>query len=83
MIFTPKMDDLLHDFRRRLVGMIMGNGSGVGQAGFTSVGVGMSPSVETGPANPKVPACLADITDLFRVLKNAEFAMDFALIVGH
>jgi len=43
----------------------------------------MSPSVETGPANPKVPACLADITDLYRVLKNAEFAMDFALIVGH
>jgi len=50
---------------------------------ITSVGVGMSPSVETGPTNPKVPACLADITDLFRVLKNAEFAMDFAQIVGH
>ncbi len=37
MVFAPKMDDLLHDFRRRLVGMTMRNGPGIGQAGFTSV----------------------------------------------
>ena len=83
--FVKMVTDLgqIRDFRRRLFGMTMRNGRGVGQAGFTSIRVGMPPSVNAGPANPKVPACPADISDLFCVLKNAEFAMEFALIVGH
>jgi hypothetical protein len=35
------------------------------------------------PTDPEVPACLAGITNLGCVSKDAELAPDFALIFGH
>jgi hypothetical protein len=53
------------------------------QASFSALYVGLSPTVETGAANPKIPTRLRNMANLFSVSKYPQFALYLALILGH
>ena len=41
------------------------------------------PSIEAGPAYPKIPAGFAGIADLLRVLEHSKLALNVAFVVRH
>lgn len=43
----------------------------------------MPPSIEAGPADPKIPTGLARITVLLGMLENSKFALNVAFVVRH
>jgi hypothetical protein len=45
--------------------------------------IGISPSVEAGSADAKIPTGFAGIADLLGVLKHPKFALNIALLVRH
>ena len=45
--------------------------------------IGIPPSIEAGPAYPKIPAGFAGIADLLRVLEHSKLALNVAFVVRH
>jgi hypothetical protein len=81
--FATKMKHLFFALRRRPVGVPFGDGRCIDQASFSALYVGLSPTVETGAANPKIPTRLRNMANLFSVSKYPQFALYLALIRGH
>ncbi len=45
--------------------------------------IGRAPSLEAGPADPKISTGFAGISDHFGVLQHSKFALNVAFIVSH
>ena len=52
-------------------------------ASFATLLVCIPPSIEAGPAYPKIPAGFAGIADLLRVLEHSKLALNVAVFVRH
>ena len=52
-------------------------------ASFATLLVCIPPSIEAGPAYPKIPAGFAGIADLLRVLEHSKLALNVAFVVRH
>jgi len=66
-----QIQNLFDNLWRQLIGWIFWNWFCVLQASFTKLLIGLSPSVEAGPAHAKISTCLAGISDLLGVLQNS------------
>ena len=45
--------------------------------------IGIPPSIETGPADPKISTGFAGIADLLGVLEHSKLALNVAFVVRH
>jgi hypothetical protein len=66
-----------------LIGRVLRDCFCVLQTSFTKLLVSITPSVEAGPTNPKIPAGFAGIADLLGVLEHSKFALNVTLFVHH
>tara|TARA_R110001592_G_scaffold197769_3_gene445788 strand:- start:5541 stop:6158 length:618 start_codon:yes stop_codon:yes gene_type:complete len=71
MVFAPEMEDFLLDLNWRSVCMPFRDWWAVYETIFAILHVGLAPAVKTGPANPKVTACLGHMSGLVGISKNA------------
>jgi len=83
VILSPQIKYFLDDLSGRLVGRIFRNRFGILQASFTMLLVCITPSIKTGPADPKIPASFADVADLLGMLEHFKFALNVAFFVRH
>jgi hypothetical protein len=60
VILSPQIKYFLDDLSGRLVGRIFRNRLGILQASFTMLLVCITPSIKTGPADPKIPVSFAE-----------------------
>jgi len=81
MIFATKIEDFLFSFRRRSIGVPLGDRRRVDQASFSALCVGLSPTVETGATNSKITAGLRNMATFFSVSKYPQLALNLALIL--
>jgi hypothetical protein len=77
------MKNLFFALGRCLIGVTFGDRRRVYQTGFTALCVVFAPSVKARPANPKITACLGNISDLLSISKYPQFTLNLALILGH
>ena len=83
MILPAQIQNLLNDLGRRLIGRVLWNLFGILQTGFAMLLIGITPSVEAGSPNPKIPACFTSIPDLLGVLEHFKLALDVSFFVRH
>ena len=50
---------------------------------FTALCIVFVPPLKARPADPKIAARFGDVSDLLRIAKNPQFALNLALILGH
>jgi len=53
------------------------------QGSFATLWVCITPSIKTGPANPKISTGFAGITDLLSVLEHSKSTLNVAVLVRH
>ena len=83
MVFTPEMEDFLLDLNRRSIRMPFWDWWAIYETIFAVLLVGLTPAIKASPANSKITACLCYMPGLLGVLKNAEFALNLALLYGY
>lgn len=81
MVYTPEVEDFLLDLNRRSVRMPFWDWWAVYETIFAILLLGPTPAIKASPANPKITACLCYMPGLLSVSKNAQLALNLALLV--
>src|SRR5260221_8186444 len=66
VVGLPQMENLLGNFRRRLVGGLLRNRLGIDEDHLTSGSIGRLPAIEAGSPDAKIAARPGDLTGLLR-----------------
>jgi hypothetical protein len=83
VIGPAQVQDLFHDFRRRLVRVVVRHTPATAQALVAELKVSGPPQIERRPRYSVVSAGLPDVPDLLGVLDEAPLPLDFSLFGGH
>jgi hypothetical protein len=83
VIGPTQVQDLLDDFTRRLVRMVMRAAFAAVQPLVAELAISVSLDIEPGSCDPRISACLVDVSDSLGVLLDSLLALNLSLISGH
>src|SRR5260221_10105160 len=83
VVGLPQMENLLGNFRRRLVGGFLRNWLGIDEGRLTAGSIGRLPAVEAGSPDAKIAARPGDLTGLLRVTQDLQFPGNFLPVSVH
>ena len=83
MVRPAQVQDLFHDFRRRLVRVVVRHTPTTDQALVAELAVSGPPQIERRPRNSVVSAGLPGGPDLLGILDDSPFTLDFSLFGGY
>jgi hypothetical protein len=83
VILATRIQNLLNDLGRRLIGGVLRDRFCVLQTSFAMLLVCVTPPIKAGPADAKIPASLTGIADLLGVLEYSKLALNVAFFVRY
>ena len=83
MVLAAKMEHLLFDLDRRLIGVPLRDRGAVHQAGLSVLPISCTPPVETAATHPKIPASFGHLPGRLSMLRNTKLPYDIALVLAH
>lgn len=83
VVFAAKTKLVLPKRGRCPVGMTFGDGRCVYKPCLTALSIGVTPTAKARSTDPEMAARPGNVADLFGRSKYSQFALNFALILGH